>query len=188
MRPAVGGFAARPQGAQRADGCAGGPRPGADPGHQPTDDPRERTVRFQRHGHAGRVLRLPERFAAGDRPARRGRRLRLHPPHEDRARRILCADPVQRGRHDADGPGHRPDHRLPGAGTALDPALRHGGAGLPQNGLRRSRYQVLPAGRIRRRVRGLRHRPDLRRDRLDLLQRHRRRRFERQHCGHHLCL
>ena len=50
--------------------------------------------------------------------------------------------------HDADGPGRRPDRRLPGAGTALHPALRAGGFCPPAPGFGGSRAQVFPAGRF----------------------------------------
>ena len=62
----------------------------------------------------------------GQRPGGIALAYELPQAHGPRTRRILPADALLHRRHDADGPGLRPDHRLPGAGTALDPALYSG--------------------------------------------------------------
>ncbi len=81
---------------------------------------------------------ISDPFALGLAPDRAGRdraddpaERRLHPAHQQADGRILRADPALRRRHDADGPGHRSHHPLPGAGDLLAGPL-HSDRDLPQ--------------------------------------------------------
>ena len=137
---------------------------------------------------------------AGDRPElpRPGRGDAAHPrllardPGRDGARarsprRATCARErllageypalaalVRRGAPAA-GTRHRAAHHLPRPRAALDRALRPGRLPPPGRSVGRGGDQVLPDGRLRQRLRALRHRPALRRDRLDATGRDRRR-------------